>query len=397
MISESFSYNPFSLSTAHQAYHSTSTPIVKAGKVTIGAIYDIFVKNPYDLTIGNAKTLAQTEKSLSLKTKVGVYATIFFGSCYALMLHGTSIHLQGRALAGAAAKTNLTAIGKVAEVLKEIGKRVFITGAVPVYGLFYALPKYIVLSIPKALTFVATKIAAAAKLIFHHVLHPLWTKVLAPAGHAVLTVIRFVATKIGETLQTMAKIVSTVAKAIFNHVMVPLWKHVIAPMLRGTVHVIKFVATKSSEILKAVSVKVFQASQWVFNHVLAPLWDNVIVPVAKTMANVIVYLAKAVAHAAAKVASMVAKSAQWFFSHVMVPIWNRVVIPTVNFLNNYVVQPLTAALYAVAVKIGQAFTAVVNNAIIPAAKVVADVSSTTMHAISSAFSEVGSAFTGAFA
>src|SRR5437660_1791510 len=94
-----FTYNPFSLSTAKAAWQNgNSSPLIKGCKVAVGAIYDIYVRNPYHLTVGNYNYLLNPPEPLSKKAKVAIGAAVILGALYTLMLYGMTLHLHGRGL-----------------------------------------------------------------------------------------------------------------------------------------------------------------------------------------------------------------------------------------------------------------------------------------------------------
>ena len=92
MAIQSFSYNPFSLTSAQSAWNDQSgSCLLRGAKAFAGGVYDIYVKNPYDLTINNVKALINSPNPVPTKTKIAVVATVAFGTLYTLMLFGRSV------------------------------------------------------------------------------------------------------------------------------------------------------------------------------------------------------------------------------------------------------------------------------------------------------------------
>ena len=141
-----FHYNPFSLTTEQQgAIGNVDNPLFEKITSTISrAFYDIFIKNPYEITIGNFVALTNSPVPLTTATKFGVGATIALGSLYSLMLHGGSTHMLGIAIQKLGNLANVNTINSAGNVAKTVGKYLFYAGAIPTYGLFYALPKYLI-------------------------------------------------------------------------------------------------------------------------------------------------------------------------------------------------------------------------------------------------------------
>src|SRR5205085_1100697 len=64
-------FNPFALSTAKSAWNNPKSSLAsRVCKSVAGAVYDIYVKNPYDLTVGNCKSLYNSPEAHSTKQKV---------------------------------------------------------------------------------------------------------------------------------------------------------------------------------------------------------------------------------------------------------------------------------------------------------------------------------------
>jgi len=382
---QNFSYNPFSLSHATNAWNNNGdSTSVKIFKTIQGATYDILLQNPYNLSIGNCKKWMNSSNPLPLTTKVAIITTVIFSSFYTLMLYGTLTHLQGRAAISLGNKVGLDALVKVGEALKTFGKQLFLSGAVPVYGIFYAGPKYFIQSLPKVAQFIAEKISLAAEWVFDHVLAPiwnntivpLWNHVIVPIYNAIDTAVRFVASQISNAVIAVVEGIEKLVQFIFTNVLTPLWE-VLYPILKGIGEVIQFIGRKIESIIinigsaieAAVSFidrVVTQVARFVFENLLLPIWKLIMLPI-----NALQCVVKWVGNCLSEVAEVTKQAATFVFQ--------RLIVPVFNFLHNYIVQPLTAVLSFVADKITDIALAVFQYTIAPllkAVKISADAIST---------------------
>lgn len=419
-----YNYNPFALSTARSAWADKDSSLpTRLFKGMAGAAYDLYAKNPYDLIIGNCEKLLNATEPPSTRTKIAVIATAVFAALYTLMFYGTTFHLNGRCLQALGSKTGLAVISKVGEASKALGENLFITGAVPIYGLFYIIPKHIVLTMPKIVHFVAAKVAFAANWVFQHVLAPLWTKVILPTAQIVLKGIHFVATKIGSVLKSISRIVASAANWIFQHVLTPLWEKALLPVLKAVGKVVHFVLSQIGSALHTIGLKIANSAQWMFKNVIVPVWSKVIFPSLKALGNGISCLAKGIGNAISAVVRTVAHTAQWIFQHVIAPVWSKLVLPVLKaarhvislvakaigdsiqtlaqatvkvasfifqkiiapvfhvlthliltagkFLSNYVIKPLGSVLANLAGKVGRIFKVAFDSVVVPLIKGVA--------------------------
>ncbi len=363
-------YNPFSLTTAKNGWNEQNSSSISRGcKAAVGAVYDIYVKNPYDLTVGNFRAFSNTSET---KTKVAAGAIVIFASLYTLMLYGTTFHLQGRILQTLGSKAGIAALSKTGEMLKNLGTKIFVAGAVPVYGVFYALPKQLILSLPKIVKEVAAKITQLAGWIFHNVLQPLWENVIAPVGEAVARALNFAAAKIGAALKVIGNKIAALAKSLFDHVLKPLWEKVLFPVLHGLAKVVQNIAIAVGSAVKAIGIKITQAVRILFQYVIAPFWNRLVMPLVKGIANAIVYLAKGIG----QVAQKVAQSAQWIFRNLIIPVWNKLIHPILKAAGNvihFVCRVLAESIKELALATGKAAAFIFHKLIAPVFKAIANV------------------------
>ncbi len=320
----SYNFNPFALTTTQKILaDKTSCLPARICKGTVAIAYDIYVKNPYELIIGNCKKLITATQPQSVKTKISVCATAILATPYTMMLYGSSIHLLGISLQSLASATSLTALPLISEATKKIGKDLFVAGAVPFYGVFYALPKHIIKILPDVLRATVAKINIAANWTIQHVLTPLWNHVILPAAQMAYQGLKFVATKISAALEAINKVIVQLAKWTFQQVLTPLWKNVIVPSAQMAYQGLKFVATKISIALEAINKVIVELAKWTFQHVLSPLWNNALLPTLKLVEKAAHFVVTQMNAALQIIGSKVASAAQWTFHHALKPLWNN--------------------------------------------------------------------------
>lgn len=264
-------YNLFDLSTAKAAFanneNSLPTRIFNAGT---GAAYDMYAKNPYDMTLGNGKRFMKDNIPQSRKIKIGTSAAIFWGVLSTLMLYGTTLHITGRSIQALSHKMNINLLSTIGKITATIGKHLFITGAVPLYALFYALPKYIVLSTPKLLNFIADTIKSIASFVFKNVLKPLFEKILLPLSEHMVQGFKFIATKLSKGMEFIRNLTEKVAVFVFENLLRPLFEKILFPFSKYIVQGFKFI--KNS---------IEKAALFVFENVLRPLFEKILLPISE--------------------------------------------------------------------------------------------------------------------
>lgn len=334
-----YSFHPIALSTTGKAWADTKNSLsTRICTAAANVAYDIYVKNPYDLTIGNCKKLKNTKEPPSIFTKVSVCTTAVFGSLYTLMLYGTTLHLLGASLGALGSKAGFSILPKVAQAVQILGKHLFLSGAVPIYGTFYALPKQIIIAIPLLANKIIIKIAIAANWTFQNVMTPLWTKVIYPTAQLIEMGLTFIATKMNIAFKAISQIVVNIANVLFKYMLTPLWKNALYPALKTMEKAAHFVITRLNSTLQAIEDKVVKILQLIFQNVLSPLWNQTILPCLKMLGKATSYLAKEFRHILSVVASMVEKSVQFIFTNIIIPAWNKLVFPVLKFTTNIINQ-----------------------------------------------------------
>ncbi|NNM43979.1 MAG: hypothetical protein HKM07_06515, partial [Chlamydiae bacterium] len=230
--------NPFSLPSACAAWQNPdpdSSLVTRFGKTFSAGMYDIYVGNPYKMVVENTKELNKGWNSLSRLEKAAITTIVSLSSLYTLILYGSTLYLQGKWLLALGSHTSIALVEKIGAIVQKVGLGVFLTGAVPLYGLFYALPKYIITSIPTIAHFAYTQITLALKMI--------------------------------------AAKVAFVAQWTFQHTLAPLWNYVVVPVAKGIGHAVVLLTKGIAHAVSAVAHVVAQAAQWTFQHTLVPLWN----------------------------------------------------------------------------------------------------------------------------
>lgn len=343
--------NPFALATANAAWTEGNY-----GGVIKGAVHDFFIKNPYNLTIGNCKNLIESPEVYSTKMKAAVVATVAFGALYTFMLYGATIHISGRLLIDLAAETQLSGLTVVGNTIKKIGTDIFVAGSVPIYALFYALPKYAIESLPFITRYLSEKVSFAAKWTFQNVIHPLWVNAIYPALRATAEAMQIMAKRISVAINEAAKIAAEKINWIVQNAIVPLWNKIAAPVIQE----IRQVALKIKAVLNVLKERTYRAATWVFNTIIVPTWSKLlpilndisqivkktaimvlesafeftfavfkaIARVYQNVANLIAYLNKA----ADLLIKKVSQAALWAFKNIVTPVWKQYVFPVINYL-----------------------------------------------------------------
>lgn len=418
---QNFSFNLFSLTNAHNIWKdSASFSLTKLSKTAAAAVCDIYVKNPYDVIIGNVKALIGAAESQSRITKLGVGTVVAFGSLYTLMLYGLTFHLQGRCLLALGSKLGIATLEKVGSVVKKLGTDLFVTGAVPIYGFFYAFPKQIFLSLPKMACLIAEKITFMANSIFQNLLQPLWAKAIIPSAQVIARALNFFATKVGAVLKIIESGIVTLANTVFKYVLKPVWENALLPVLQGIKSSVVYIASTIASAFKTVEIKIAHTVRWLFKQFISPFWKNILLPIAKGIIQGIVFVAKSLGRLISAAAEIITQIARWVFQELIAPMWNKIILPILHtighaasfayeklaqsiqaltdatvkvasfifkkliapiftgitnvlrtigkFLGDYVVTPLITVLAAMAEKVGKAFKTLLEVLIAPTLK-----------------------------
>jgi hypothetical protein len=282
-------YNPVSLETAANTWHNDTSYIpIRFLKTVKSALYDIYVKNPYDLTCGNLFSSQETTTQTVAAKFIGVVAVF-----YSLMLYGITLNLTGSPIAALGDKICFPFLSKTGFAVQKLGEKLFLAGAVPSYGLFYALPKKLIQSIPAAVKFVSNqikvlidKVGQIATYIFDKVLVPLWRDVIIPALEGIKNAFSWVATKLVKAIEYLFEKIVQVGNFIFEKLLVPLWKDVIIPVLEGIKNAFSWVVTNLGKAIQYLSDKIVQVGNFIFEKVLVSLWKDVIIPALEGIKNV---------------------------------------------------------------------------------------------------------------
>ncbi|MEM7175483.1 MAG: hypothetical protein AAF443_06135, partial [Chlamydiota bacterium] len=138
---------------------------------------------------------------------------------------------------------NWPSLLKIGNLVEWTGKNIFLTGSVPAYGLFYALPRKIIQSIPKVMRLLKTsfhrvmvKVSQLAKWVIDHLLSPLCCRILK--------MLKYGMTKVVDCIEFALQKIGEAAKWIFKNLLIPLWQSVIVPTAVELKRVVKWVITK---------------------------------------------------------------------------------------------------------------------------------------------------------
>lgn len=246
--------NPLGLMTTKMGWNIANSVGNKIKAVTLGPLFDVYVVNPALMTIGNIANFKQFSKL----QKVGACAAIVFGTFYTVMLYGGTIALLGKGIAVLGAAAGLSPMVTVGEAIKNVGKKIFVAGGLPFYGLFYELPKQMIRVAPAVWKAISEKVIIASEWVFKHALLPIWDKALHPAAKAIGNAFQFVGQKIGLALKPVAQAIASVAERFFHSVLAPAYS---------------FVARAIGPTLQVVANAIANAATVVFRTVIAPTGD----------------------------------------------------------------------------------------------------------------------------
>jgi hypothetical protein len=291
--------NPFELQTARSQWTNTEQNFpLRVLRSCSGAVYDIFIKNPYELSIGNGKRLFSSQNTYTKIEKAAGCVIILLGTLYSIILAGAATALAGKGITAAGAGIGISQITTLGKCITSLGERIFLTGAVPLYGGFYVLPHKIfqlsshvickaansILKIStKYLRFLSDKIEIVADWIFSHALLPLWNKVLNP----IIKLLNFpkVFSTISKILEFTANKIGKVVDWEFNHLLLPFTDKVTVPVLDKVFTAIEWALDTTIDVFQLVYTKVEIVARLAFNSILAPLWSKILVPAWDALAN----------------------------------------------------------------------------------------------------------------
>jgi len=103
MVVQNFSYNPFSLTNAQSAWNDQSEAcLLRGANAFAEEVYDIYVKNPYDLTINNVKALIKSPSPVTYKDKdsSSCYSSFWVTLHFDALWHFVSFARKGSFRAG---------------------------------------------------------------------------------------------------------------------------------------------------------------------------------------------------------------------------------------------------------------------------------------------------------
>jgi hypothetical protein len=263
-INDKIYYNPFAIETALQAYapppspsffkkiflffspHTTpqSNSLVKIGNIASCAFYDITIKNPKDLIIGNAKVLIE---SSSLQKKMAALVMMGLGIISTLILYGLMGCFIGSSIAALGTSIHISFLEKWGNAVWLVGEKLLIAGGVPIYGVTVALPKKIIATFPTFFNFCARKIDDLCVWIIEKVLLPFWEHVLHPILLYIDQIVQKAYELCKEPLDWMVE-------------------NMLKPVLTFVVHQLVNILEQGINIL----IKIVDAAGWIFTNIFAP-------------------------------------------------------------------------------------------------------------------------------
>ena len=367
-------YNPFALNTAHTAWTNGGNSTAYRIFYTVqGALNDIFVKNIYNLAVGGIQNAFFSPESRTNLEKVTGTALSLVGCCYALMFYGSNLYLSGKFVVELNNNIAVPCLIKVGNAVKIVGEKVFLAGAVPLYGMCYAFPKKVIQSFPKTVRFIAKKVMDSAQWAFNHVITPLWEHVFRHVFNFIGKRIQTIAKIICEAIEAIVHQIARIATWVFQNILQPLWSHVIAPICSFIGRSIQKVAIMLVTTLRSIVTKVIQSANWVFHHILVPLWRWVIYPIIHGIGSILYKIGVVIAQGLRFVVGKIIQYAAWVFQNVLVPCFNTVekaAITVGKVLLDYLILPIGRGLYWIAHKIAAFVQIIFYNYLVPSARAI---------------------------
>ena len=296
-----FNFNPVSLSTATHAWQHSSG-FSKVTNTLTGAAYDLYAKNPYDLTIGNLQKAATGAQHLDALEKVAIASLILIGTCFSSMICGGSLYAFGAQTLSFAEAVESPILTTVAKTSTFYGEKLFLAGSVPLYAVSYELPKYLIKNAPKVLSYLIEKTYDAANWTFANVILPIWDKAVCPA-------LNFAFTQISKAIDKACDLISKISTYLFNNIIKPLWDKAIYPALTFAFTQISWAIDKACNIISRVSIYVF---------------DNIIKPAFNGIEQASIWLASRLAPVLKSIANAIEKTTAFIFNNIFNPVINAV-------------------------------------------------------------------------
>jgi len=380
-------FNPFSLELAELGVRNGSNLFSKCIYGTVGALKDLYIKNPYKITVGN---LAQIGSCATTWGKVARIGVAFAGSCYTLMLYGGSIGLLGKVIK----KIPLPYAKDISSKTEKLGEIVFLTGAVPFTGICYFLPKKIIESIPSCITFLKTyavlayhkainigkwtvqlvkgsiegvikKIDSLVHWTFNNLLKPFFNNVLKPLYQSIVKACNYALEKLDLGVKWIGDRIKNLASFVFNNVLTPFWHRCVVPFAKAIIRGFEWVIKTSFNVLTTVMKKTVELFEYAFNNILKPL-GRFIVSAVRSLANIIENIVS------------------FTFRRILVPFWNRCVAPFAKAIIRgfeWVIKTSFNVLTTVMKKTVELFEYAFNNILKPLGRFVVSVVRSTANII----------------
>ncbi len=347
MSVESLKYNPFALNTARAAWGDKERSIPSRAINTVaGALKDIYIKNPYDLTLGNAQYAFSSQTEKTRREKVAAAAIICIGSFYTLMLYGSTANLAAKGVSHLGYRMGIQCLSDSGKTAQKISEIIFLSGAVPLYGALYALPKMGIELVPKWARLAGETIQLAAQWIFDNALSPLWAYGMQP-----------ILRTIGSAAGIVCQKISDYSLWAFENCVKPAWDFAVKPVFNAMGKAVEFAAGKTANL-----------AYWTFQNVLIPIQNRFLDPLGRICVTVFSKLGTTLDLAIQSVVRTSIQCIEWIFDKALVPCFNKVAQAASavgRVLVNYVVAPIGTMLSNIAKKIALCANVIFDEVIAP--------------------------------
>ncbi len=272
----------------------------------LGALYDIAVKNPKDLIIGNAQMVFHASTT---QKKITALVLMILGVLYTLALYGLTGCFLGYSIAAFAGWANVPIVAKLGSLIETIGEKLLVASAVPIYGLGVALPKRIIAAFPAFFSFLSKKTETVCLWVFHNVTAPLWKHIAMPPLIAVGKAIRWTYLKCRKPI---------------DWICYRCWTYMMKPVLRVTARVVLKILNNASRLFMETA----RVAGWIFEKILFPplrlLWCGLyitgktlgkylLMPLWKVTSSVVRVIAKTISFVAMPILKLVGR----MFAHIL--------------------------------------------------------------------------------
>jgi hypothetical protein len=273
MLVHSFHCNPFQLSTAcHQWSQKDRSCFQRLLGTVKGVVYDLWVKNPYQLIVENGRELKKNYSTLTRKEVLTASSLILLGINYASALYGLSLYALGKSTFYLGLKMCSPLLQSLAMKIAQVGKGLFIFGCLPSYFLCYAIPHWMIQKVSCASHTMVHFVRQVALWIFCHVIKPFHQYCLSPIARVLSPCFHRFKVVMDCAVSSLTQHVKSVWMKIWVTIFKPFWTKVLAPLCQGISHCFHWTVQTAHALINHLWKGICFCAQWIFDHFLAPIF-----------------------------------------------------------------------------------------------------------------------------